>query len=1456
MKRNAKRAMSMALAAALAFTPMTALAATDTKGHWAEKTITAWEDAGLLKGYSDGTVRPDNQITRAEFVTMMNKALKNEAVGTTAFTDVKEGDWFYGAVSAAVGAGYTKGYPDNTFKPNATITRAEAAVMIANAAGLKADEAAAAKFTDAAAIPAWAKGSIGAAVTAGYMSGYPDGSFGANKSITRAESISTLNRVMNGGQVKAEDVVVTKDDTVIENQTIEGNLVIDKAVGDGEVYVKNTEVKGDIIVQGGGDDSIYLTDVKVGGKIVMDKAGVRVQVSGKTNASAVEVKQYGAIVEKDFTGKIGTVTVTSSVKNEKAVVVDVPADKVVVDGKADVIVKADVDTVELTKNAEDAKLEVAKDAKVDKVVANAEVSITGEGKVDKLEANADGIKVDKKLEVKKVETADGVKAPVVGNVDKPSTGGGGGGGSSSSETNHKTKLKQAISAANALVKDTASSNDGSDVDAGKYWATPADIAAFQKAIDAAQAVLDKGVSSECRDAKKVLDKAQADFSAKRQQSTAVTEAMVKAALAKVEAAELKVTVGKDADQATVEAAIAAEAQKVVEAGYTVTFAATSVDTTTPGSAKVNGTFSVAHEKYNSGTAVAGTAKDVAITVDAKAQLKGDLKITGAAKDVAVAGEKLTATVTVDGLDKDFVFAWAGAGDVKDTAEYTVVDGDINKEVTVTVTHPERFGELTAKIRVANNDASVSEVKVNEVVVAANKDDATKYTVDVAAADFDKVTKDVVTVTATDAAHATVGAVTEAPDQTTPEKKVFTVEVTAEDGTTKVTYTITANKVKNDVKATVTDLAIKGETGVALPADQNVTITLANGTFKGVAVDDNVAAWFTGLPTGMTAKVKTVADGEATITLGGTVANAITANVTVAVPVANIELAADTNEPAAAVQATGTITVNVESKAKQELQAEIEKAKQKKDGVKISENGSDVPTSEKWVTESAMNDFTQAIAKAEAVYNTTVEDKDYTAAKDLLVEAAGKFNPTAGSQAVVQDVAATADKEEFTFKANEEITADTKAVITVTGATAVAADQVTITPKDETNGITAAVTAGDTQNTLKVTFSGTPTQKAAVQAYTVAIPADAITVDDTHTAKALEVKLNVTVDDAQQAQTIDVENVAIKAADDTVKVELGSSKKFATDITSHAEYFTLEDQAADAKKTVRVKTVELDQTEAIAYLTIDNGSDAAVEAVDNATLKIDPKAFAAQDVVTGDITATVGVAVTASATAGDTVDATFGTEITGKTTTITLVGGTVAAKDGITATATNANGVTATVADISSASSAITINWSGTPATNTDARTFTVTIPADKITSTGIVKGDVTVDVTVTVAKGDVDAITIKGLTAPAKDATPVAADALSTGAANYTISGIEWQDNSTGDFAATSDATFQSKKTYRAVITVAPAANYQIKTAAFADANGVTVNSDETTATTGTKSIVGTAAENEVKIAVEFAELA
>lgn len=192
-----KKRMSLALALAMLLTlmiPNFAFGTVDYSGHWAEKTIQEWFDNDKLKGYEDGSFRPDAQITRAEFMTMVNNAFEYTEKADIKFSDVDSDDWYYSEVQKAVKAGYLIGYEDNTAKPGNKITRQEAALIIARIKDLNNNTAGANKFNDANLIASWAKGGVGAVAAEKLMIGYEDNTFRPLRYISRAETLVTIDR--------------------------------------------------------------------------------------------------------------------------------------------------------------------------------------------------------------------------------------------------------------------------------------------------------------------------------------------------------------------------------------------------------------------------------------------------------------------------------------------------------------------------------------------------------------------------------------------------------------------------------------------------------------------------------------------------------------------------------------------------------------------------------------------------------------------------------------------------------------------------------------------------------------------------------------------------------------------------------------------------------------------------------------------------------------------------------------------------------------------------------------------------------------------------------------------------------------------------------------------------------------------------------------------------------------
>lgn len=380
-KNFINKLLPLALTAAMIVPSVPAMAApSDIAGHWAESVITQWQSKGLIQGYEDGTFKPGNTITRAEFVTLMNNAKGFWSEGSINFSDVKNGSWFYSAVARAVAAGY--------------------------------------------------------------MTGYPDGSFDANASISRAEAVSSLNRMLGGTayqptqpttpttdttKTSSDDVVIEDKGTTLKNQTVDGNVTIAKSVGNGDVTLRNVTIKGDLIVKGGGSNTVTLEDVDVRGKVRLLKEGVHLHLDGDTDIRKLLIDLAARITKSSsYKNEIGEIILVGDGDLNKTTRIDVPAKQLRIENQADLILGGDVEKLIVDEDAKGAEIEIKKGTTVNKLNTDAKIKLTGEGRIDLLDVSASGVTYDKNLDIRKKDTSNGATAP----KENGSTSTGGSGGSS------------------------------------------------------------------------------------------------------------------------------------------------------------------------------------------------------------------------------------------------------------------------------------------------------------------------------------------------------------------------------------------------------------------------------------------------------------------------------------------------------------------------------------------------------------------------------------------------------------------------------------------------------------------------------------------------------------------------------------------------------------------------------------------------------------------------------------------------------------------------------------------------------------------------------------------------------------------------------------------------------------------------------------------------------------------
>ena len=422
----------------------------DIKGHWAEDVITNWIDNGLIRGNGDNTMRPDSQINRAEFVTMVNRAfaISNDDYSSV-FIDVPEDEWFFKDVSAAKKLGYISGYTREIFKPYDAITREQAATMIAGLLTLELNNKndCTSRLRDYSQLSNWSIKYVEAVLTKGIMNGCQDNTFQPGRNITRAEAIVTIDRAVKAaGEIAVYDqpgtygpeqgnntidgnVIISSADVTLKNTMITGNLLFAVGIGEGEVTLKNVTVEGNTIIKGGGSNSITLENCTLS-YITVTKDGVRVVASGNTSVEVVKLESGATLVEVSTTGP-GFENVTISREIPSGAAVNLSGDFKEVSIQANINVEVQNGTVEnmnITQNVDGSTVVLSKQSTVKNLTADGPVNIKGEGKIYTANINSNNVVIEP-TPVKTV-VSPGVTNKAGGKEISSTSGGGGSHGDS------------------------------------------------------------------------------------------------------------------------------------------------------------------------------------------------------------------------------------------------------------------------------------------------------------------------------------------------------------------------------------------------------------------------------------------------------------------------------------------------------------------------------------------------------------------------------------------------------------------------------------------------------------------------------------------------------------------------------------------------------------------------------------------------------------------------------------------------------------------------------------------------------------------------------------------------------------------------------------------------------------------------------------------------------------------
>ncbi|WP_339316607.1 LamG-like jellyroll fold domain-containing protein [Paenibacillus sp. FSL R10-2734] len=303
--------------------------AADYLGHWAQKDFQSWVDKGLISGYGQGIYKPNQEITRAEWVTLINRVFNLQEKAEISFMDVSETGAYYSDIQKAAAAGYISGYSDGTFRATQQVSRQEAAVMLYRLFQLNSSANTSAP-KDVEDLPTWSQEAVLSLFSEGYLSGYNDGTFKGTKAVSRAEALRMIEELAGEITTKSgsytgitsRNMVISSPGVELNNSTISGNLYLTEGIAEGDITLNNVTVKGKVYVSGGGENSIVLSNSNAA-DMAVDKHNGKLRIVTKGNSAVPSVRVHsGVTLEEDnsLTGAgFGQVIIENTLPNDSTI---------------------------------------------------------------------------------------------------------------------------------------------------------------------------------------------------------------------------------------------------------------------------------------------------------------------------------------------------------------------------------------------------------------------------------------------------------------------------------------------------------------------------------------------------------------------------------------------------------------------------------------------------------------------------------------------------------------------------------------------------------------------------------------------------------------------------------------------------------------------------------------------------------------------------------------------------------------------------------------------------------------------------------------------------------------------------------------------------------------------------------------------------------------------------------
>lgn len=404
----ARRLMSLALAAVMLWSLLPGLTPAAEAAEWMEPYLEKLVDWGVMRGSASGGLNPDRVLTRAEFVTMINRAFGYTERGTTPFRDVPENAWYADDINIAYQAGYFTGTSETTAGPMGRVTREQAAVLLGRNLRLQGIPGVNSDFTDVQQMGNWSRGMVQECAELGIIQGYPDGTFRPKNYITRGQMACFLVRALGtlvhetGDQVVGGvygNLTVNTAGVKLKDTVVTGNLYLSGGVGLGNVELENVTVMGKIVVCGAGEaergeSSIILRNVTAEALEIdsLSDHFMTVRTEGLTNIAntIVRTSAYLEDVTDDDLG-LRVITLDGTADGTQLQLAGNIKEVVNITPNSNLqVVQGVTGKLTVDERATGSALSIAKDTTVKILNLDAGVPVTGNGDVSKMNVNAPG----------------------------------------------------------------------------------------------------------------------------------------------------------------------------------------------------------------------------------------------------------------------------------------------------------------------------------------------------------------------------------------------------------------------------------------------------------------------------------------------------------------------------------------------------------------------------------------------------------------------------------------------------------------------------------------------------------------------------------------------------------------------------------------------------------------------------------------------------------------------------------------------------------------------------------------------------------------------------------------------------------------------------------------------------------------------------------------------------------